>query len=786
MNVIVGRRKKVFVALALAFVVLVAVGLGLVFGLKGSEFAWAIENLDSHLISNTNAFIDLDDTSKQITLKDLKEGDSFSFDVKLQNPTAENYNYRLTMSTAKNTMVSSQLDVEVEVAEEEQDVYGSSSRELRAASVAAGKDETIKVTVTAGADLTGLGDSVLKIGLKAISETEDRNASLSSEYALVNDKEYLEDGFSSGGNIFLSGVTAEGQESYQFASNLVLKAGRALTILGDASKTPVIDLGEKTIIVEPGAELELQNVILRGHIITKTEESNGGAQQQAARATSSVSNLVLNNVTIYGSEERINKSGTLDAGNSYKNDTKPAVMIEEDTKLEIIGNVKVVGNWDAAGIGVAEDAKVEITGDNLVAIGNGGYEVINAEKNAKYAVLTKQQIQDLSADAEFSAHLAGDLDIATNPEAFVDMTVNGETSKKNKYGVGSGSGIGAIYGNDGARVGDIYIHDLKSLTAEGYGAHAFGVGGYSDGELVIENTTIEKTRGGYAIYMAASGDTSYGSNAPEGGAAIGLHFASEQDTGAPAITLKDVTIGAAYGGSKAAGIGASFWSEIKINIINSKIDKVVGGVSGAGIGGSRIDDNSDNYTIINIKDSTIDALGGYLSAAIGSGYCSNVRRPDRNDQYKQSPMTTINIWGASNITAQGGKRAAAIGTGYHIPNLEGMIGQNVVINATAGETDKSSYNTPEAVGLGALDPTRDGSLVIDNLAKVVEVQQGDKTIKVLASKTPEEIQAAIDAYNAANASVEGFVPIVYEEGKDYHVKSGIVMDVAESEFAGIL
>lgn len=691
MSVVVGRKKKVIAAIAISIVVLLAVGLGLVFGLKGSEFAWALENLEKTVV-DSNAVVELNDESKQLTIKDLKEGDNFSFQVKLQNPTADRYNYRLTLTTEKNTMVSSQLGISVMHNQQEKDVYGATSKQLEAAAIDAGRNETITVTITAGADLVGLGDSVLKVDLKAISERADKTGSLSSEYALVTESEYLEDGFTAGGNVFLAGKpTEQGATTYDFANDLVLESGKTLAILGEEGNTPIINLAEKTIVVEAGAKLELQNVILKGHIITKTQD--GVNQAQAARAVSTVSNLVLNNVTIYGSEERINEAGTLDTRNTYNNDTKPAVIIEEDTKLQIVGDVKIVGNWDASGIGVHEDVKVEITGDNLIAIGNGGKEVMPTG-NEYYK--SKEQAQALSADSDFSAQLVNDYTEQQNPDAFVTMRTEGTDETVNKFAVGGGSGIGGIYGNKGDATGEIYIHDLKSLIAEGYGRHAFGIGGNVSRDIVIERSTINKVRGGFAVYDITDYDSYYyGSGVTAGGAAIGtinqqfngtmssLNAAIPNVAG---VALNEVIINSAYGGHKSAAIGAAFWSPAKVMIANSKLNNVWGGTFGAGIGGARIGDDENQELYIEISNSDIDAHGGAYAAGIGTGSCDTVRRVDRawSENRNGSPfifpqlsLATINIKGDCDIDAVGGIGGAGIGTGLNVGRVEGTIEASV-------------------------------------------------------------------------------------------------------------
>lgn len=71
-------------------------------------------------------------------------------------------------------------------------------------------------------------------------------------------------------------------------------------------------------------------------------------------------------------------------------------------------------------------------------------------------------------------------------------------------------------------------------------------------------------------------------------------------------------------------------------------------------------------------------------------------------------MHTINITGTSEITAQGGKYAAGIGTGYHVAALAGKIENTVNVNATAGES-REKYTQAMAVGFGVIDRTREAA-----------------------------------------------------------------------------
>lgn len=271
------------------------------------------------------------------------------------------------------------------------------------------------------------------------------------------------------------------------------------------------------------------------------------------------------------------------------------------------------------------------------------------------------------------------------------LDLSGEFGHLNAVG---GNGTDTDHGGHGiGGEGEIYIHDLDELTAEGYGKHAFGIGG-NVSVITIENTDIDYARGGY-VQPNFVNDTSYGKSEPEGGAAIGSSL-----DGA-VITLKNVTIDFVEGGSKAAAIGGNYWTGVTVNVENCSIKDARGGNASAAIGGSRIEGGAtakDSITV-NIKDSTIVAAGGEFAAGIGSGYNTHC-------EYLPDTVITINITGNSNITATGGKYGAGIGTGYHVSNLAGKIESTVTVNATAGES-RNKYTYAMPVGYGVIDITRE-------------------------------------------------------------------------------
>ena len=208
----------------------------------------------------------------------------------------------------------------------------------------------------------------------------------------------------------------------------------------------------------------------------------------------------------------------------------------------------------------------------------------------------------------------------------------------------------------------------------------------------IKDITITEVIGAFDGQIGT--DTKYYKDAPEGGAAIGSGY-----DGA-VITLKNVHIVEAVGGSKAAGIGARFHTGVTVNIEGCIIDSVVGGASAAAIGSSRVSSGaSESATTINITGSTITAVGGVYGAGIGSGY-------DTHCQAGQ-PICTINIDG-STINATGGKYAAGVGTGYHNAGLAGEI-KNSTVNARSSEKFyKDTYTQAQDIGFGVVDPAREG------------------------------------------------------------------------------
>ena len=353
---------------------------------------------------------------------------------------------------------------------------------------------------------------------------------------------------------------------------------------------------------------------------------------------------------------------------SKENQKSAITLYDADINMIINGKTTVIGSKGGDGISVPAGSKLHLSGaGNLTAIGNGGFEYL--ENHPEYSNTSDSTFQGLA-----------------------------------------GSGIG----NAAEHVGEIIIDGLKNLTALGYGHHAHGIGGQTD-LVTIKNTTINHVRGGFAQSKMLI-DTEYGKTEPEGSPAIGIQYT------AGTVTLDSVKINRADGGSKAAAIGGAYHTPVNIIIKDSTLNNIIGGNASAGIGGSRIQENTlSQYTNISITNSTIQVTGGDYGAAIGSGYdtyCSSVT----------PPITTINISGNSKITAKGGRHAAAIGTGYHAVGLSGKIESTVLLDLIPGEarTDKPEYSVPQTVGFGVLDPSREGALIsnytFENLATIKSIQ----------------------------------------------------------------
>ncbi|MBO5866446.1 MAG: hypothetical protein J6Q55_00130, partial [Clostridia bacterium] len=191
-----------------------------------------------------------------------------------------------------------------------------------------------------------------------------------------------------------------------------------------------------------------------------------------------------------------------------------------------------------------------------------------------------------------NVNLAG---IAVEDGATQWLTATGEQNAIEVVGnvavVATEEGKSAITGKN------INIYGDGTVTAVGKGAHAFGIGGTATQSINIKDVTIAYVAGGSAYGVGT--DTKYYKDAPEGGAAIGSGL-----NGAT-ISLDNVTVKAAIGGSKSAAIGAMYHTGVQVSIANSTIEYAEGGVTAAAIGSSRVSNGAtEAATTINITNST--------------------------------------------------------------------------------------------------------------------------------------------------------------------------------------
>ena len=338
-------------------------------------------------------------------------------------------------------------------------------------------------------------------------------------------------------------------------------------------------------------------------------------------------------------------------------DSGLALLDGADITVKIVGNVSLTGAKDGDGIEVPEGTKLFLTGETLVAVGNNGLEYSEVEGYGN-----------------------------TDDESYLNKT---------------GSGIGNAHKN----IGLLTVKDMTSLTVMGYGNKAFGLGGGDKSIVTIENTVIEYAKGGYAQATFLTDEKGKGDE--EGGAAIGVGCGVDGDFDSGTLIIKDSNIKIAVGGSKAAGIGALYWTSAHIEISNSVVENVTGGTASAGIGGSRVMGSTEGEQAITIiiSDSTINANGGEYASGIGSGY-------DTYCSTNPPSPCHIEILGESNITAKGGKYGAGIGTGFHCAGLTGFITDTVTVNASCGDENfyKDTYTTAQNIGYGVTDPEREMSL----------------------------------------------------------------------------
>lgn len=330
-------------------------------------------------------------------------------------------------------------------------------------------------------------------------------------------------------------------------------------------------------------------------------------------------------------------SATIDAtgtGHSAISMIKDAVV-----KLFVRGANALTGDVNHAGIHVAEGAELTIEGDDeacsLTAIGNAG----------------------------------------------IDYKTLAQGKEAGNYSAGSGIGGTKAKENTGSITINGHNRNL-TVSAIGGGKHASGIGacGGNGGNITINETNLVRVLGG-CQNAEVEGSVDYAKSSLEGGPAIG--------GGSKALELGIIEINDCYGtdiigGSKSAGIGGGCWTKgtTTVNIKNSDLT-VLGGLTGAAIGGGRMDNVSGSNVVpvqVTIEGSTIVARGGFYGAGVGMGMANN----------KMLGPSYITI-SDSVVKAFGGAGAAGIGGGCRGYNVNVDIKDGSTIFAYAGGAYQSKY-----------------------------------------------------------------------------------------------
>jgi hypothetical protein len=300
----------------------------------------------------------------------------------------------------------------------------------------------------------------------------------------------------------------------------------------------------------------------------------------------------------------------------------------------------------------------------------------------------------------------------------------------------AGSGIGAAAGQNS---GKITISGLDSLTATGYGKQASGIGkcskGGTAGDISLSDIGTLYAQGGCFGIGTESG------NGAEGGAGIGgggnATEANRNDatTVLGLITMSNVQNVTANGGSKSAGIGASYWGSCVVEISGCTIISVTGGATAAAIGSARINAGSyDRVCDITITDTTInEAVGGYYAAAIGTGYNGDSCGSPKVNTDKVPCAANITIQNSS-VTAYGGQGGAAIGGGYKGHQLNISIDSGSTVYAVGGYLNDARKMAADESDASAIGTGADGSngpytacsVNIGSGANVTALARGDK------------------------------------------------------------
>ena len=576
------------------------------------------------------------------------------------------------------------------------------------------------------------------------------------------------------------------------SSSIIVLNGGSIVGTKDEAGENTNSISGNILVVDSNKNI-LKNVNIEGNIAF-----NNLIQTYSDVVTLSKLGLTLSDTKIVGVKQAL-KEYRFDVDNKTKdvaNANASAIMIDRyvDACLYIEGEVEVAGYDKASGIGVHYDSKVEIAGSGVLYV--CGCQ--NAE----------------------------------------DIDANGQQI----YGYG-GAGIGGIVGF-GTNVSDvptgsIYIHGINkkqtlSVYARGVGNTANAIGGTlgPNNELRIEDAIIEAAIGGCFGARANNSDRSYLNSTPVGGAGIGAGYYPDFIYGdgkgsahsvVQKVIIENSIVNAAYGGGKAAGIGAVCHSGVGLTIKNSTIKDVIGGESGAGIGGGRHGEYSlereqtaENFDAaktyfmpsiyIDIEDSIIAHIqGGEYGSGIGNGYDNYTHRRypvySGNLLYGPSQKTTINIKGNSIIyDVNGGINGAGIGLGYQSCNLYGEIEESVIlydIHGGLAERGNSTMHTKfadhdecHAIGSGNVSMERSGIVVDESYypGEIVTVGgEGITTVKMKAVWFAwKKGKAYRDERNvAANtiwARVKGLIYKNYDATTKAVVKNQFGLDIPNETF----
>lgn len=354
--------------------------------------------------------------------------------------------------------------------------------------------------------------------------------------------------------------------------------------------------------------------------------------------------------------------------------------------IETPGEYAVSAYDGANTLTVEADATITLEGVNITAADDTS--AISIESGS-VTLIVEDDSTLIGGDNGAGIYVAEDASVTIQSENNAKLTAIGNAGEDDNSGA---AGIGGT--KDNGNSGAITI-DGASVVAKGYGVHGSGIGSGSGkvvGEIKIINDANVTAQGGY--YANGEGtklQSDYGKRDPEGGAAIG-------GGGKTVSTIADITIThstvVANGGSKAAGIGANFWSSCgRITISDNSYVTAQGGSSSAGIGTSRAGDNGVSANIV-ISGGTVTATGGDYGAGIGGGY--------NNDSLSNLPKISVAISGGT-VNATGGMGGAAIGGGYKTNNLDIEITGSADVTAVAGALveGKTVENGGSACAIGS-------------------------------------------------------------------------------------